>query len=69
MCTTALGSLALNALVIDRREDRGEYHSMTRDEFAEMFDRRRDSGVDSFSVATTMASQSVLATACKTMAA
>ena len=69
MCTAGVGSLALNAFVINRREGRGEYHSMSRDEFMRMLDGRRTEGVDESRVETTMARQSVLATASKALVA
>lgn len=69
MSTTAAGSFVLNTLVINRRERRGDYHSMGQPELKAFFEQRRADGVGDFSIEPTMADQSLLATASKASAA
>jgi len=67
LSTTAIGAIAMNSAVIDRRERAGEYHSMAQPELEAFFEQRRADGLDGYQIQQAMADQSLLATAGKAL--
>ncbi len=67
LSTTAIGAIAMNSAVIDRRERAGEYHSMAQPELEAFFEQRRADGLDAYRIEQAMADQSLLATASKAL--
>lgn len=63
--TMGLGSLALNVLVINRREGQGRYRSLDRDDMHAFLAGHRENGLDEFSIEPALADQNLLATATK----
>lgn len=65
MTTSALGSVILNTLVINRRESKGEYRGLDHAALRSFLERHRLSGLGEFSIGRALADQNLLATAVK----
>jgi SAM-dependent methyltransferase len=65
LSSSALGSLLLNVLVIDRREASGEYRSLDEVELREFLEMHRVDGIGKVDVVPALANQNVFATATK----
>jgi len=65
LSTQTVGSFLLNVLVIDRREDKGEYHHLDRHEFMELLAGCESHGLVDFDIQPAFAMQNLFATAVK----
>lgn len=65
MCTRALGSAALNILVINRRERRGQYRSLDQAGLRSFLEHHRENGLGEFSIGSALADQNLFCTATK----
>ena len=61
--TTGLGSGLLNTLVINRREQRGEYHSLSEEELAAIFSQNGQNKLRHFTIDSAFADQNLFAIA------
>jgi len=65
LCTQAVGSFVLNVLVINRREEKGEYHHLNHEELHEFLHGHRKNGLEDFSIRPAFGMQNLFATAVK----
>ncbi len=65
---TGVGSLALNVMVINRRESQGQYYSPDSEALTFFLEQHSEHGVSEYRVGRTMAGQNFLATATKVCA-
>jgi len=69
LATSGLGSIALNVLVINRREAAGRYTSLGYDDFEAFLERHRETGLDDVRIRPALVRQNLFATATKMTAA
>lgn len=65
LSTKALGSFLLNVLVIYRRRDAGQYHTLDEVELRMLLDVHRRNGLEDFAIEPAFAEQNLFATAVK----